>query len=467
MRLSVQAAAEEAPNEIALLVDGEAISFAALAVSVRHAQTWLNLRGAFDAERVALVAEPRFECLVTMLALIEAGMPVVLLHPRWTERERLQFLEPCGPARELASLWDPSVSLPGLAPMRSVAQDDERPLAILATSGTTGRPKGVELSRRAFVASAEASADCLGWQDDDRWLLAMPPAHIGGLSILTRCLLARRTVVVERQPRFDPAVVVETIERRKVTMLSVVPTMLRQLVDHRPPGHLRAVLLGGAAASVELRRAARDRGWPVLATYGLTETCSQVATQRPGQQTDDKGDCGQPLAGIEVRITANDGIEVRGDCVLSRYLPAESTEPFSDDGWLRTNDRGWVDESGRLHVLGRIDDLIVSGGENVDPVEVEQALESHPAIRAACVFGIPDERWGQAVAVVVEPTVEPTVEPLPIAQLTAHLAPRLAGFKRPRFVAVTPRMDRSESGKVDRQATAEWAASCLRPWGED
>src|SRR6185437_8373891 len=176
------------------------------------------------------------------------------------------------------------------------------------TSGTTGRPKGAVLSRRAFVASAAASAANLGWRDDDRWLVCMPLAHVGGLSILTRCLAAGRTVVLE--PRFDPDAVLAAIDRERVTLLSVVPTMLTALLE-RPAAsalsRLRALLLGGAAAPFSLLETCARRGIPALATYGLTEACSQVTVQRLAQPLRAVPGSGQPLPGVEIRIARPDG----------------------------------------------------------------------------------------------------------------------------------------------------------------
>ena len=472
MRFSVRAAAAETPERIAWLIDGEATSFATLALATQRALGWLKDEGALDAERVALVGTLDFPTMVTLMALFEARVPVVLLHPRWTRAERQRFVARCGPAMMLSSPWCPSAgdrsqvpdSWP-TTPGRAAVADDDLPLVVLATSGTAGAPKGVELSRRAFIASADASAAVLGWRSEDRWLLALPPAHVGGLSILTRCLLGRRTVVVETASGFDAASLIKTIEQRRVTLLSLVPAMLRRVLDQapawQPPPHLRAVLLGGAAASPALCAAARARGWPLVTTYGLTEACSQVATQRPMDQAGtslDGDDCGLPLPGMRVRVAEDGVIEVGGPSLMTRYLPATTEQPFTADGWLRTGDRGRLDALGRVHILGRADDLIVTGGENVDPLEVEQALETHPAIRAACVFGVDSPAWGQAVAAAVVldgPRPRDT-------DLSAHLRGCLAGFKVPRFLTVVDGFAITAAGKRDRRATAA-AAMDLRP----
>jgi len=326
------------------------------------------------------------------------------------------------------------------------------PLAILFTSGTTGRAKGAVLPAAAFAAAADASAQNLGWRDDDRWLLALTPAHVGGLSILVRCLRARRAVVVG-------PVTPETIARHRATLVSLVPTQAQRLLDSgwTPPPHLRALLLGGGPAAPAFLGAADDRCWPVLTTYGLTETCAQVTTQRPGTRNRGERGAGPPLPGVRVRISAAGTIQVGGPTLMRGYL--RGAAPFTDDGWLDTGDLGRLDDEGNLHVLARRTDLIVSGGENVYPAEVEAALLEIPGVAGACVFGVADELWGQVVcAALVCDGPGPDD-----AELRAHLDARLAGFKRPRHIARLDALSVGGSGKLDRAATAARALRLLRP----
>jgi O-succinylbenzoic acid--CoA ligase len=317
----------------------------------------------------------------------------------------------------------------------------------------------VILSRRAFAASAAASAAHLGWQADDRWLLAMPTAHVGGLSIVTRCLAARKTVVLDTSSRFDAAATALRLEAQRVTLLSLVPTMLHRLLrldpPWQPPESLRAVLLGGAPASSDLLAEAAARRVPVLTTYGMTETCSQIATQEYAtrwQNPRQNHGAGPPLPGVEARIvprTAGETvgeIQVRGAMVMDGYL--EHPSPFTEDGWLATGDAGFLDEAGRLHPLGRQGEMILTGGENVYPAEVEGALLEHPAVAAACVVGIPDEEWGERVAAllvtkegIASPT-DPTFE--------SWLKKRLAPFRRPRLRRWVDALPLNPNGKVDR-----------------
>jgi len=480
MTLSVFDAAREQPERIALVVTGRPISWSALAAKATRVLRRLRDRGvrAGQERPVALVA-PADSASVTLIhALIATAVPVHLLHPRLTGVERRRLLDRVDPAfeigdRERAELLegvagaDPGAvgdDAPGGDPGAAIDAPpaDERTLAVVYTSGTTGSPKGVILSRRAFAAAAAASAANLGWRDDDRWLLDLPVAHVGGLSIVTRCLLARTTVVLPDRGEEGVARTIATVERDRVTLLSLVPTQLRRLLGARPawdpPEHVRAILVGGAPAPTPLLEQAADRAWPVLPTYGLTECCSQVATQRP--DTNNRGGlgAGPPLPGMQVRIRDGE-IQVRSAALFTGYLPPPSDAPFLDDGWFATGDRGELDAEGNLHPRGRLDDVIVSGGENVDPLEVELALESQDGVREACVFGVPDEEWGERVVAAVVPESGASLDE---SLLLSGLRARLAGFKVPRSISAVAEIPVNRTGKPDRSVLRGWALAAAR-----
>lgn len=462
LTLSLLRAAEEEPGRPALIAAGDTVTFGELAAEVRSAVSALGRQGVDGrTPGVALRGESTRQTLVLVYTLIELGVPIVMVHPRSTEAERRRFLSDTGTETSVDPL-ELDIGPPGTESMPNAGIDDEKTLAVVQTSGPVGRPKGVALSRRAFRSAAAASAANLGWRDDDRWLLSLPVAHVGGLSIVTRCLAARRAVVVEPLPRFEARSVAGIVEGCRVTLLSLVPTTLARLLDldgWLPPNRLRAILVGGAAASPALLARAADRGWPVLATYGLTEACSQVATQPYGTVNCGELGCGPPVAGIEVRIRGG-RIEIRGPSLMTGYLPAGDEPAFDADGWLATGDLGELDGDGNLHVLGRADDVIVSGGENVHPQEVEQALCEHPAIAAACVFGVDDPGWGQAVAAALAAPSPPDD-----GELVRFLASRLAPYKRPRRVAYLDELPASANRKTDRARTVSFAEPRLRPLG--
>jgi o-succinylbenzoate---CoA ligase len=473
--LSIRAAARDRPDGLALVAGVERFSWSGLAeLAEREAERIRELAGVPGAGGpVALVATPTAETVARLLALAEMGVAAAPLHPRATPAEREAqaaslgcrvVLEGGAGVRRMAvpeaAPATPRSEAKGArtkreAPAEGAAPDHERPFAVLFTSGSAGSPRGVELSRGAFVAAAEASADRLGWREEDRWLCVLPLAHVGGLSILVRCLVARRAVVL--LPGFEPAEVARAVERCAATLASLVPTMLARLLEElpawRPPATLRAVLLGGAAAGPRLWRAGLERGLPLLETYGMTETCSQVATAVPGGPPRAM----RPLPGLEVR-TRDGRIEVRGPALLTRYLPPRAhPDPFTADGWFRTGDAGRLRDDGTLQPLGRLDAVIVTGGENVSPSEVEAELEAHPSVLSAVVVGIPDDRWGEVVAAAL--VRDPTSPPVGDDELLRWAAPRLAPFRRPRRIAWMDRLPEMSGGKVDRPAIVRLLSS--------
>jgi len=490
--LSLRDAAEQAGGELALVVDGSTLTFAQLAARV--ANVWSALQRhevpLGPQARVAVQAHNSVETLLVLLALCESGTPFVPLHPRLTPPEAAVLIADAAPGAVLsgeaiAELARPprtaeaaAAALLGFAALPPV--DPTQPLAILYTSGTSGVPKGAVLSRAAFMASAAASETNLGFLPDDRWLLCLPLCHVGGLSIVTRCLLSRRAIVL--LPRPEPAAIVSAVTEQRATLLSVVPTVLSNLLalpDVRALGSLRAVLVGGAATPDTLYRESLVAGLPVLRTYGLTEACSQVCTGRYAARRQYQAGSGVPLPGLEVVIGSDDDaaaagdergqiaaapwgtpgrICLRGPMLMSGYLH----RPPLSGRFFDTGDLGFIDESGALHVLSRRSDLIVTGGENVYPAEVEAALLGCPGVAAALVFGVADDRWGALVAAAVVPS-EPMPSPSSLPQLAKIVGERLAAFKRPRLwcqVAVLPQLP---NGKPDRRRAAElFAAALLR-----
>ncbi|HKP90865.1 MAG TPA: AMP-binding protein [Thermoleophilaceae bacterium] len=309
---------------------------------------------------------------------------------------------------------------------------------VLLTSGTTGTAKPVVLTRANHEASAIASAWNLGVAPDDRWLCVLPLHHVGGLAILWRSVIYGTTVVL--QERFDPASAVAAVAAGEVTLASLVPTMLRRMRDAglRDPGRLRALLLGGGPVPRDLLEWAAETGIPALQTYGMTETSSQIATLSAHEAVLHHGSAGRPLLGVELRIGDADEILVRG--------PMVSESAVGADGWLHTRDRGRLDEDGFLHVEGRLDDVIVSGGENVVAGEVEDALLAHPAVADAAVAGRPDPEWGQAVTAWVVLATH-----VPDGELLAHCRGRLAPFKVPKSLVRVDELPRNAAGKVVRR----------------
>ncbi len=422
---------------------------------------------------VAVDAERCVETVLLVSSLLEAGVPFALLHPRWSEDERTARCRALGDPPRIGPADVAQLESLGERRRRPLPElvDDERLAVAIFTSGSTGPPKAVALSRRSLAAAARASEQNLGWCEGDRWLLSMPLAHVGGFSVVSRCLAARRGVVVDPSPRFDPATLRELVDREHVTLLSLVPTMLHRLLDGDAtwaPASLRALLIGGAAAPRSLLERAIAAALPVLTTYGLTETGSQVATQGPARLRDpDRAlDVGAPLPGTEVRLLGADGkwvrrgetgtVAVRGATLFSGYLELCGATLVSrsgpgGDGWHTTSDLGVLNGSGHLRVLGRSDDVIVTGGENVQPFAVEEALRAIEGVEDACVVGMDDEEWGQVVGAVC--VLAPPA--LGVDELEARCAETLAGYARPRRWCFVREIPLNAQAKPDRGRCAQ------------
>jgi len=331
---------------------------------------------------------------------------------------------------------------------------------IIYTSGTTGRPKGAMLTYGNHWWSAVGSALNLGLREDDRWLAPLPLFHVGGLSILMRSVIYGIPALVHE--RFDPVAVNRAIDEDGVTIVSVVAAMLRRMFDARGdrpyPHTLRCALLGGGPAPLPLLEECLRRGVPVVQTYGMTETASQAVTLAPADALRKVGSAGKPLLPTRLRIEQNGQpasagavgeIVVRGPTVTPGYWERpEETARALRDGWLHTGDLGQLDAEGYLYVLDRRSDLIISGGENVYPAEVEAALLAHPAVAEAGVVGETDPTWGQVpVAYVVS---RPDVAVTPDA-LIAFARERLARYKVPARVYPVAVLPRNAAGKILRR----------------
>lgn len=469
--LSLSRAAREAPARIALESGDETVTFAALERICAAVFDEIERRRAGRPGPVALHASNSIEVAFALGALLDQGVPFVPLHPRLTREEARALIEDAGcslalEAEDLATIVRRARAQPPCEARARSALDPESIAAIVYTSGTTGTPKGALLSRRAWIASARASAENLRWLEDDRWLLCLPLCHVGGLSVLTRCWIARRTVLL--LPRFDERDVLDAIERRGATLVSLVPTMLQRLIERDERDVLsrpRAVLLGGAAAPRALLEACAARRIHVRTTYGLTEACSQVTTQRARDPSTVDDDCGAPLEGVELAVRRDDGvpapqgevgsITVRGPMLFSGYH-RRARRAVSE--WFDTGDFGFVDERGRLHVVSRRTDLIVTGGENVYPLEVERVIAGALHVKDAMVFGVEDATWGQLVACALVVDERWSVE-----SFARYCRERLAPHKRPRLYARCEALPVLASGKVDRRGGATLLREKLSP----
>ncbi len=334
--------------------------------------------------------------------------------------------------------------------------DPEDAAAVVLTSGTTGRPKAAILSTAALSASAEAWLAALPRATG--WLLALGLHHVAGLGVVWRAALSGVPLVVLARPR-PGEIMAALADDPSPSHVSLVPTTLTRLLDAAaddpPPPSLRAVLVGGGPISPELVRRAIAAGWPVVPTYGLTEAGSGVTALPTGEADDHPGSAGWALPGIEIRIADPDPagagqILVQSPARFSGYLgdTAGTAATLTETGWLRTGDIGRLDDDGRLSVLDRRTDLIVRGGENISPVEVEDVLRAHPAIVDAAVVARRDPAWGQvpvAAIVLRDDIADPGDD-----ELIRHCRDRLVAFKVPAEIVRVASLPRTDGAKLRR-----------------
>jgi O-succinylbenzoic acid--CoA ligase len=313
-----------------------------------------------------------------------------------------------------------------LARVRPELGVDDDVAAVAVTSGTAGAPKAVELTWDGLAASGAAVARALDAQPADRWLACLPLHYVAGLAVIGRAWATGTPVTAVRG--FDVA----TVAAADATLVSLVPTMVRRLREAGVDlGRFRRILLGGGPV--------HERGPNIVATYGMTETWGGVVHD------------GHPLHGVELAIGEGDEILVRAPMVMKGYrlAPDETAAAVTPDGWFRTGDAGAIDAEGRLRVVDRLRDLIITGGVNVSPSEVEAVLAEHPAVADVCVTGAPDPEWGERVVVYVVPR-DPAAPPQ-LAELRAFAADRLSAPKLPREVALTDAIPRTPGGKPLRR----------------
>ncbi len=435
MRLAspLASAARSFPERTLLEFEGASHTAASLFAESQRLAGGLAAAGVGPGDVVALLGEPSPSWVAHLHAAWWLGAVVAPVAPRAAEAERDALL------RRLNPRWivhERALALPeGDPPPERLWALDE-PALLLASSGSTGAPKLLPLTMGQLLFSAFGSASRLGHLPEDRWLCCLPLHHVGGLSVLTRSAILGFTALLH--PRFDAAQVAQTLDGGDVSLVSFVPAMLSEVLDQRParpfPPRLRVILLGGAPCPAPLRERARALSLPISLTWGMTETASQLATRAPGDHRPG-GDVGYPLPFNEVSADADGVLTVRG--------------VLAPGGEHRTNDRGRVEDTGRVIVSGRADLVLISGGENIHPGEIEAALLAHPEVAEAVVIGRPDARWGERPVAFVTLRAGATVVG---DTLRAWCRQRLSAFKVPDRVTVLDGLPRTGLGKVDRGA---------------
>jgi fatty-acyl-CoA synthase len=468
-----------APRSVAIRYAGGDIGYAELAVRVRRAAAALAERGVEPGDVVAYLGLNHPVTLVLLFACARLGAMLMPLNWRLAPPEQRRVLADCLPrvllvessCVEQARAIGTAVLLAGVDILERGSSDvpagaggAESPVLLCHTSGSTGVPKSVVLTQRALFWNAVNSNHMHDLTSADRVLTTLPMFHVGGLNIQTTPAL-HAGASVSLHARFDAQAALDAIERERITLTVLVPAQLEAMMAL--PGwrsadlsSLRVITTGSTIVSAAFMRRVSERGVPLIQVYGATETCPIASYLRAGDATRKPGSAGVPALHCEVKVVDDGGAEcavqcdgeilVRGPNLASGYwnAPAETAQVFRD-GWYHSGDIGHFDDEGHLHVVARRKDMIISGGENIYPAEVESVLSECAAVEEVCVVGRPDARWGEAVvaAVVLKPGHRMTeVEAL------ALFDGRLARYKRPRAVRFLERLPRSALGKVQKEA---------------
>ncbi|MEH7113999.1 o-succinylbenzoate--CoA ligase [Neobacillus niacini] len=464
------------PDRTAVYFNEMTMTFKELYDEAYHTAGKLQGLGVLKDQYVGVLLKNHVDTVVILFALQLLGVKAVILNNRLTTKELIWQLND---SRATALLLETEfqeikhgVDIPAFTKEQVFAATLERPFiqeeinlgdvcTIMYTSGTTGHPKGVVQTFGNHWWSAAGSALNLGYTENDRWLCSVPLFHISGFSILMRSVIYGMPIILHESFSAEKAII--DIKTKQVTIMSVVGTMLTRMVDtlknSRLPVHFRCFLLGGGPAPLPLLEACLAKKLPVFQSYGMTETSSQIVTLAPEYSMNKIGSAGKPLFPSQLKVVLENGeiapakeageIVVKGPNVTGGYLyrPETTKEKFSE-GWLHTGDIGYLDEEGFLYVLDRRSDLIISGGENIYPAEIESVLLAYPDVAEAGVTGLKDDTWGQVPVafIVLKEGAEATEK-----QLQEHCLENLAKYKVPKKFLFTEMLPRNAANKLLRR----------------
>ncbi|WP_045523827.1 o-succinylbenzoate--CoA ligase [Neobacillus niacini] len=468
------------PERTAVHFNEKTISFKELYDKSYQTAGKLQGLGIQKDQYIAVLLSNHLDTIVILFALQLLGVKAVILNKRLSTKELVwQLIDSRAASLILENdlqqikeeLEIPIITKDKLFAAPSVVPEIQEEVnlgdvcTVMYTSGTTGNPKGVIQTYGNHWWSGVGSALNLGYSETDCWLCSVPLFHISGFSILMRSVIYGMPIVLHDS--FDAVKTIEDIKTKRVTIMSVVGTMLSRIVetlkDSELPNHFRCMLLGGGPAPLPLLEACLEKGIPVFQTYGMTETSSQIVTLSPEYSISKLGSAGKPLFSSQIKILLEDGqiappkkageIVVKGPNVTTGYLyRPDATKDAFNDGWFHTGDIGLLDEEGFLYVLERRSDLIISGGENIYPAEIESVLFAHPDVADVGVTGFNDETWGQVPAafIVRKKNANVTAE-----ELKQFCLENLAKYKVPKTFHFTEKLPRNAAKKLMRRKLSE------------
>jgi o-succinylbenzoate---CoA ligase len=463
------------PDKVALSFEKEKWTFAQLKDGAVILAQKLKANGLNEHQRIALLGPSNAEMVFIIHACILAGLEIVMLNSRLTKKEIQYQLDDSGATTVIVSDELSSIiadtplrqlqfsAIKGSAEQQLAIQDSwqsDRTITIMYTSGTTGFPKGVRQTAGNHVSSALSSVLNLGLDENDVWLCAMPLFHISGFSILVRSVLYG--MEVQLHDKFDAVKSAKAIGDGSITRMSVVSLtldkVLRELENENGVAHslFKSMLVGGGPVPIDYLNRAKALGVPVLQTYGMTETSSQTATLSASDAMRKMGSAGKPLFFNQIKIkdTETPGekgeVFIRGPHVTPGYIGRFAEVNPLEEGWLPTGDIGYLDEEGYLYIVDRRSDLIISGGENVYPAEIENVLAAHPNVREAGVCGKEHSEWGSVPIAFVVVSGNVTED-----DLLSFCEERLARYKIPKSFRFVDELPRNGSNKLLRRKLKE------------
>jgi O-succinylbenzoic acid--CoA ligase len=465
------------PDKTAIIFGNERWSFKEVEqIAIDMAGKLLSV-GIEPGMRIALLSPTNVDFLKVIYGCMYAGCEMVFLNERLTNEELKYQVEDSNAVKVLVDdCYETKLMMESVCLFSTLNQvtsskvitDTEwhpnRTISIMYTSGTTGFPKGVRQTMENHFSSATASAFNIGVDLNDVWLCTMPLFHISGFSILMRSLVYG--IGIKMYAKFDAELVTQDLVEGNVTHISVVSVMLERILTLLEQQNVcvspqfKIMLAGGGPIPIAYLERAQAKGIPVLQTYGMTETSSQTTTLAAEDAKRKIGSSGKPLLLNEIIIDGMNSpheigeILIKGPHVTPGYIGHFANHPAQKNGWLYTGDVGYLDEEGYLYVVDRRSDLIISGGENIYPAQVENALLKHPDIFGAGVCGYPDDQWGEVPVAFIMTNKEITLH-----SLQQFLANHLASFKIPKALYIVEELPRNASNKLLRRELKKWLLS--------